>query len=157
MRDFALRLDESDSSLLVGSGAAPAGLFLAAYDWPAVIIDQDIRAVEAVEQRAAAEELASKVQALVVRFGHWFPDITPTLVVVDPAALAPLDGARRCAALDTIKSQTTSGGVHCILPSRNRDGVIPLTSETLIEHYSDWWVQRLKGENSRVGFRAVKP
>ena len=157
LRDFALRLEASDSALLIGRRAASAGFYLAAHGWPALVIDQDIQAVEAVEHRAAAEELGTRIQALVVGVGGWFPDIMPSLVVIDPAALTDLDGAQRATALDTFKDRTVSGGIHYVLPSTREERVLPLAMEALQENYSDWWVQRLRNDNSSAGFRAVKP
>ncbi len=157
LKELALRLDESDSALVVGAPAAPAGFYMAAHDWPVLVIDSDLRAVESVEHRAAEEELSSRVQALVVSVDSWFPDINPTLVVLDPTALAAIEAAQRSAAIDTLKARTRSGGVHCVLAFERTDGIIPLASETVLEHYSDWWVQRIRGDRGNCGFRAVKP
>ena len=157
LQELALRLDESDSALIVGARAAAAGFYMAAHDWPVLVIDSELRAVEAVEQRAAKEELSSRVQALVVTIGNWFPDVNPTLVVLDPTALAAIEATRRSAAIDTLKARTRSGGIHCVLALERTDGVIPLALETVLERYSDWWVQRIRADRASSGFRAVKP
>ncbi|KPJ95573.1 MAG: hypothetical protein AMS18_02650, partial [Gemmatimonas sp. SG8_17] len=77
LTELALRLDDTDTALLVGGGATAAGLFLAAHDWPALLIDNSLTTVEAAESRAASEGLAPRFQALVVNLGRWFPDVTP--------------------------------------------------------------------------------
>jgi len=155
--DLALRLDESDAALIVGARAATAGFFMAAHDWPVLVIDNDLRAVEAVEHRAASEELAARVQALVVGVGSWFPDINPTLVILDSTVLSEIGPEQRSAAVDSLKEHTRPGGVHCVLPLERTNGIIPFAPEAMLEHYSDWWVQRLRGNRSDGGFRAVKP
>jgi hypothetical protein len=157
LRDFALRVDGSDTLMVVGGHAAEAGFYLAAHDWPVLVIDQDLRAVEAVEHRAAAEELSGRVQAMVVGVGNWFPDVTPSLVVLEPTALAYVEPQERASAIEVFKERTKSGGIHCVLPTARADGVIPLAPESLQDFYSDWWVQRLKTDRTSGGFRAVKP
>jgi len=39
-----------------------------------LLLDQDLGAIEAAEQRAVTEQLAGRFQALVVHFGGWLPD-----------------------------------------------------------------------------------
>jgi len=36
------------------------------------------------------EQLAGVLQALVISFGSWFPDLSPSLVVLEPRSLADL-------------------------------------------------------------------
>jgi hypothetical protein len=157
LKDFALRVDGSDAVMVVGGNAAVAGFYLAAHDWPVLVIDKDLRAIEAVEHRAAAEELSDRIQAMVVGVGSWFPDITPSLVVLEPAALAAVEPPQRAEVMEAFKARTRSGGVHCVLPTARKDGVIPLAPESLQDFYSDWWVQRLRTDRTTGGFRAVKP
>ncbi len=155
--DLAQRLDESDMALIVGGGAAAAGFYLAAHGWPALLIDQELRAVEAVEARAAAEGLRSRIQALVVSMANWFPDVTPTLTVIEPKAVSRLEPQVRTRAMDSFKSQTSSRGVHFVLPADREEGVIALAAEKLQEHYADWWVQRTRSDHANWGFLAIKP
>src|SRR2546426_10286605 len=72
-----------------GAAALPAALFLAAHDAEVFLLDQDLGAIEAAEGRAVAEQLAGRFQALVIHWGSWLPDVAPSLVVLDPTALAP--------------------------------------------------------------------
>ena len=113
--DLAARLDESDAALVLGKGAIPAAHLLAAFEWRVLFIDPTLATVEAAETMAASEGLASRIQALVVHLGHWFPDIAPTLVVLDPKALNDLHPPTRVRVLDTFKQMTSSGGIHCFL------------------------------------------
>jgi len=70
-------------TLVVGAGALPAALFLAAYDVEVFLLDPDLHAVEAAESRAVSEQLGARFQALVVQFGAWLPDVTIDLAVLD--------------------------------------------------------------------------
>jgi hypothetical protein len=136
--DLAARLADGDVALVAGAGVAPAGLFLAAHDWPVVFIDGHLATVETTESRAAAESLGMRFQAYVVSLGDWFPpDVTPTLVVIDPAMLAELESDRRDRFLDTLRARTVSGGVHCIPPLRDRSRTA-LGADALEARYSDW-------------------
>src|SRR2546430_17133058 len=91
MADFAARLDENDVAVFLGSGAAAAALYVAALEVSVLLIDNDLAAVEAAENRAAAEGVAIRFQALVVSLGHWFPDTMPALVVLDAVTMAGLE------------------------------------------------------------------
>lgn len=157
LTELALRVDESDTVVVVGGRAATAGLYLAAHDCPVLVIDRDLHAIQAVEQRAAREELSSRVQAMVVTVGTWFPDVSPTLVLLEPTALSELESEGRAAVIEVFKKRTKSGGIHCVLPAPRRGGVIPLGPEGLQEFYSDWWVQRWRTDSGSGGFRAAKP
>jgi len=82
------RLEPGDLAVVVGAAALPAALFIAAHDAEVFLVDHDLGAVEGAESRAVTEQLAGRFQALVVTFGSWFPDVAPSLVIIDPAALA---------------------------------------------------------------------
>src|SRR5436189_150565 len=82
-------LETGDLAVVVGAAALPAALFIAAHDAEVFLVDQDLRAIEAAESRAVTEQLAGRFQALVITFGGWFPDVSPSVVVIDPGALAP--------------------------------------------------------------------
>jgi hypothetical protein len=154
--DLALRLDNKDMALAVGGGTAPAAYFLAAHDWPTLLIDRDLTTVESVETRVAAEGLAQRFQAMVVNLGNWFPDVAPTLVVIDVSTLNKLDPPTRGRVIDTFKRLTSSGGVHYILPTARYDDILPLSYEVLRAHYSDWGLGD-PGRRPLVGFTATKP
>ena len=138
LAELALQVEEEDGALIVGGRAAAAGLFLASHDWRVLFIDQDLSTIEAAEKRAAAEGLAAQFQALVLSLGTCLPDVTPTLTVLDPVALSLLDAATRERVLDTFKTRTRSGGIHCILPAKSEGGATPLAADALKAHYSDW-------------------
>ncbi len=158
LADLASRLDQTDLALVLGSGAAPAALFLAALDASVLLIDQDLAAVEAAENLAAAEAVGSRFHALVVGFGTWFPEATPALVVLDAAMMGALDAATREELVDTLKEQTVAGGVHCILVTGSRRDVIPLAPEALQSHYGGWRIERPRRTDHRSRwFLATKP
>src|SRR5216117_1947871 len=81
---YARRLEPGDLAVVVGTGALSAGLFIAACEAEVFLVDQELHAVEATESRAVTEQLAGRFQALVINFGRWFPDVAPSLVVIDP-------------------------------------------------------------------------
>src|SRR5205823_3389669 len=90
MREELLEIgDEAVRELEESAAALPAALFIAAHDAEVFLLDQDLAAIEGAESRAITEQLAGRFQALVVTFGTWFPDVSPSVVVIDPAALAP--------------------------------------------------------------------
>jgi len=111
------RLEPGDLAVVVGAAALPAALFIAAYDAEVFLVDHDLGAVEGAESRAVTEQLAGRFQALVVTFGSWFPDVAPSLVIIDPAALAAARARDRHALLAELQLRTRPGGVHVILPS----------------------------------------
>ncbi len=152
--DLAARLDESDSALVLGEGAIPAAHLLAAYEWRVLFIGPTLAAVEAAETLAGSEGLSSRIQALVVHLGHWFPDIVPTLVVLDPKALSDLDAPTRVRVLDAFKQMTTSGGIHCFLPVQLDEST--LAPAVIRAHYGDWSSHHRYNE-STGWFLAVKP
>jgi hypothetical protein len=156
--DLAGRLDESDLALLLGTGATPAALYLAALDTSVLLIDQDLAGVEAAENKAAAEGIASRFQAMVVSLGTWLPDAVPALVVLDAVTMAGLDAGKRVHLIETLKERTVVGGIHCILPAEARGGIIPLAPDALQAHYNGWMVERSRRSDNRARwFLATKP
>ena len=155
---LAARLDGGDLALVVGAGAVSSALYLAAQDATVLLLGDDLEAVETAERRAAAEAVGSRFQALVVRLGDWFPEVTPSLVVIDAAMIATLQESARTRVVNALKEHTRTGGVHCILPPERGQDVIPLAPEALQAHYSGWMVERTRRSNSRVRwFLATKP
>src|SRR5213592_1394220 len=94
---WAPRLEPGDLVVVVGAAALPEALFLSAHDIEVFLVDQDLGAVEAAEGRAVTEQLAGALQALVISFGSWFPDLSPSLVVLEPRSLADLRAKDRTA------------------------------------------------------------
>jgi hypothetical protein len=160
LAELAGRLDPGDLAIVLGSGAVPAALFLAGLEIDVLLLDRDLAAVEAAESRAAAEAIATRFQALVVDLGGWFPDATPSLVVIDPATMATLEVSLRAQVVETLKDRTTPGGVHCVLPAERRSDVIPLAAEALQSHYAGWVIERGSARRSTPRarwFLAAKP
>ncbi len=150
---FAPRLEPGDVAVVVGAGALSAALFLAAHDVEVLLLDQDLRGVEAAEQRAVTEHLGRRFQALVVRFGGWMPDVAPTFVALDPTALAPTGARDRATLIRDLQHRTLPGGVHCVLPPPSEREVIALAPEALRRLYDDW---QMEGRRRGAGLVAIK-
>ena len=153
---WAPRLEPGDLVVVVGAAALAEALFLAAHDIEVFLVDQDLGAVEAAEGRAVTEQLAGGLQALVINFGSWFPDLSPSLVILEPKSLADLRAKDRAALIADLQARTRSGGVHIVLAGGSSRGVIPLAPEALQGLYSGWQVQRGR-RSKRSGFTATKP
>jgi len=153
---WAPRLEPGDLVVVVGAAALPEALFLAAHDIEVFLVDQDLGAVEAAEGRAVTEQLAGALQALVISFGSWFPDLSPSLVVLEPRSLADLRAKDRTALIADLQARTRSGGVHVVLSAGASREVIPLGPEALQTLYSGWQLQRSR-RSKRSGFTATKP
>ncbi len=152
----ARRLEPGDLVVVVGAAALPAALFLAAHDAEVFLLDQDLGPIETAESRAVAEQLAGRFQALVISFGGWLPDVSPSLVVVDPAALAPARARDRRALLAELQARTRPGGEHVVLAVPAASQVIPLGPEALQSEYGGWQVTRRRRATAGAGFIAVK-
>ena len=151
------RLEPGDLAVVVGATALPAALFVAAHDAEVFLVDHDLAAIEGAESRAVTEQLAGRFQALVVTFGGWFPDVAPSLVVIDSAALGPARTRDRRALLAQLQARTRPGGVHVILPSPSATEVIPLAPEALQAQYGGWEIVRRRRTKAGAGFTATKP
>jgi len=153
---WAPRLEPGDLVVVVGAAALAEALFLAAYDAQVFLVDQDLGAIEAAEGRAVTEQLAGVLQALVINFGSWFPDLSPSLVVLEPKSLADLRAKDRAALIAELQTRTRSGGVHIVLSAGASREVIPLAPEALQALYGGWQLQRSR-RSKRSGFTATKP
>jgi len=153
----ARRLEPGDLAVVIGAAALPAALFIAAHDAEVFLLDQDLAAIEGAESRAISEQLAGRLQALVIHLGSWFPDVSPSLVVIEPAALAPACVRDRNAALADIQTRTRPGGVHVVLPLPTSSEVIPLAPEALQAQYGGWAITRRRRAKAGAGFTATKP
>ncbi len=154
---WAARIEPGDVIVVLGAAALGEALFLAAHDAEVFLLDQDLGAVEAAEGRAVAEQLAGAFQALVINFGSWFPDLSPSLVAIAPGSLSQLRAKQRGSLIADLQVRTPSGGVHVILPPANDNrGVIPLAPEALQTLYRGWQVQTGR-RSKRSGFTAIKP
>ena len=155
---WASRLEPGDLVVVLGAGGLSEALFLAAHDAEVFLVDQDLGAVEAAEGRAVTEQLGGVFQALVINFGSWFPDLSPTLVAIAPGSLAQLRAKDRMSLIADLQSRTQSGGVHIVLPPAGPGSreVIPLAPEALQTLYRGWQLQRSR-KTKRSGFTAIKP
>jgi hypothetical protein len=133
---------ESAIALTVGAGAAPAGFYLAAHDWPVVFIDRHLSSVESAETQAAGEGLALRFHALVVSLGDWFPDVFPTLTVLDPVTLRGLSRAACRRFLDILKEHTDRGGAHFVLPPGTPEPTAGNPLDMIRSHYEDWRIEQ---------------
>jgi hypothetical protein len=149
-------LELDGEALAVGTGAQAVCLYLAAHDWPVVFIGPQVAQVEALETRAAAEALGTRIQAYVVSLGTWFPEVSPALAVLDPGTLAGLDAPDREQFFRELMERTPSGGVHHLLTSDTAQGVITFAPEIVKSHYAGWRFERIHDHASR-GFIATKP
>lgn len=157
LEDLVARLEDGDLALVVGSGAAAAGFFLAAHDTEVLLLDRELGAVEAAEHRAAAEALATRFQALVVRLETWFPEVTPALAVLDPMVLGELEPTVRHGVVETIKTRTVRGGAHLVLPREPPPGVTSLAPDALQTYYTGWSIERARRAARSRWFLAYKP
>src|SRR5207247_6808490 len=139
---WANRLEPRDIVVVLGAAALGEALFLAAHDAEVFLLDQDLGAVEAAEGRAVAEQLAGTFQALVINFGSWFPDLSPSLVAIALGTLGQLRAKQRASLIADLQVRTPSGGVHVILPPEAPSrGAIPLAPAALQTLYRGWLVQ----------------
>lgn len=158
LTDFALRLEPEDLAVVVGAALAPAAYYLAAHEADVLIIDDVLQAIEAIETRAATEALALRIQAMVVHLGHWMPDVTPALVILDPGKLAGLDAEARAAVVGALRERTVSGGVHLFLQEDHRPDVRSLAAESLQTLYAGWRFERGTADDERWRWSlTVKP
>jgi hypothetical protein len=153
---WAPRLEAGDLVVVVGAAALAEALFLAAHDVEVFLVDQDLGAIEAAEGRAVTEQLAGSLQALVINFGSWFPDLSPSLVVLEPKSLADLQAKDRAALIADLQGRTRPSGVHIVLAAGASRQVIPLAPEALQALYGGWQLQRSR-RSKRGGFTATKP
>ena len=153
---WAPRLEAGDLALVIGAATLPAALLIAAHDVAVLLLDQELAAVEGAESRAVSEQLAARFESLVVRFGSWLPDVLPSLVVIDPGALASARAKDRRTFLTDLQERTRPGGVHIILPGPKGEAVIPLALKGLQSEYDGWQVQRHR-RGKGGGFTALKP
>lgn len=154
----ARRLEAGDAAVVVGAAALPAALFIAAHDVEVLLLDQNLAAIEAAEGRAVTEQLAARFHALVVRFGHWMPDVPVTMAVLHPSTLVELAPEIRGALVTDLQARTTPGGVHVVLPSRGDDPaeIVPIATDALLPSYAGWHLER-RARGRRGGFTARKP
>lgn len=148
------RLEGDELALVVGASATAEAMLLCACEANVLLIDCDLAAVEAAENRASAETLGARFQGLVVNFGGWLPDVVPALVVLQLRSLVELDPAQQHDTVEAIQGMTQSGGVHCILGVDHASGAGALKLATLRSQYSAWIPEGpIQGRVRRLLFR----
>lgn len=154
---WARRLQPGDVAVVVGAGAAAEALFLAAHEATVLLVEQDLHAVETVEQRAVTEQLGARFEGLVIQFGSWFPDVLPRVAVIAPSALAAARPRDRQALLRDLQARTRPGGAHIVLSAGESAQVLSLASGAVHSSYvqAGWDIERRKGK--RGLFVATKP
>lgn len=157
LEQLVARLEENDTTLVIGAALAPAAFYVAAHDLNVMLIDPSLPAVEAAEARAAAEAIASRFEALVVSFEHWFPDVAPALVLLDPGLLAQIDSGIRARLMDTMRARTLPGGAHLVWSTEPREAVTPLAPEAFQAYYNGWPIERPRRGRRVRWFVATKP
>jgi hypothetical protein len=154
---LAPRVEPGDEVVVVGAAALAGALLLAAHDAEVFFLDQDLRAVEAAEARAVAEQLAGRFHALVIQLGTWLPDVGPSVVILDSRALGCAREHDRTTTLADLIARTRPGGVHLVLGAPAAGGVIPLAPRALEAHYRGWHITMHKRGGRAAGFLATKP
>lgn len=150
-------LEESDLTLVVGTQAASVGFLVAAHDVNVLLIDQDLAGIEAAESHAAAEALGRRFQALVISLGGWFPDVSPTLVVMDPNVIATLDDTTGARVIKLLQEQTVPGGAHVMLGLPPASGGDLISPDRWQHHYGGWRTERSKRAGRSSWFLARRP
>ncbi len=158
---------DQDLCAVVGAADGACALFLAARGATVLVGDPDLAAVEGLENRAIAEQLASRIECLVVPLEAWTPEQRIDGCVIEMSALAGLSAGERAELVRRLKAVTAPGGQHAIMPAAlagagtgQKPGAV--SSDALRSLYADWAVTRAhpagaarRGRNS--GFLATLP
>ena len=157
---------DQDLCAVVGAADGACALFLAARGATVLVGDPDLAAVEGLENRALAEQLASRIECLVVPLEAWTPEQRIDGCVIEMSALAGLSAGERAELVRRLKAVTTPGRQHAIMPASlagagdagQKPGAV--SSDALRSLYADWAVTRAqsagaarRGRNS--GFLAT--
>ncbi len=158
---------DQDLCAVIGAADGACALFLAARGATVLVGDPDLAAVEGLENRAIAEQLASRIECLVVPLEAWTPEQRIDGCVIEMSALAGLSAGERAELVRRLKAVTAPGGQHAIMPAAlagagtgQKPGAV--SSDALRSLYADWAVTRAhpagaarRGRNS--GFLATLP
>jgi len=166
---LAETIRHQDLCAVVGAADGACALFLAARGASVLVGDPDLAAIEGLENRAIAEQLASRIECLVVPLESWTPAQGVDGCVIEMSALAPLSAVERAELVRRLKAVTTPGGHHAVMPASGA-GTSPgsgtpgtVSSDALRSLYADWTVSRphppgpstRRGRN--LGFLAAFP
>jgi hypothetical protein len=157
-------IEDQDLFAVVGAADGACALFLAARGANVLVGDPDLAAIEGLENRAIAEQLSSRIECLVVPLEAWTPNRRIDGCVIETAALVALSAGERAELIRRLKTVTTPGGRHVVMPATGAAGKTPaVSSDALRSLYADWTVSRANppGTGARrtrnVGFIATQP
>jgi hypothetical protein len=155
--DLVLYLEPTDHVLLVGKGCAEHAYFVAAHDSGVTFIAGDVKSVDAAEHRASAESLSPQLTAYAVDLGGaWFPEVSPSLVLVDALDLLALGRDTRELAVERLKELTLPGGTHHVFASQSDDREsFDIEMSHIRSLYSPWGVR--SGMQTGAGILATRP
>jgi len=154
---------DRDRVAVVGAADGACALFLAARGAAVLVGDPDLAAVEGLENRAAAEQLASRIECLVVPLESWTPSGTIHACVIESATIAALTAGDRAELIRRLKAVTAPGGHHAVMPAVSPAPTAPpISSDALRSLYADWQITRTQvtaaNRRSRnIGFVATCP
>ena len=161
---LADRLHDQDQVAVVGAADGACALFLAARGATVLVGDPDLAVIEGLENRAMAEQLASRLECLVVPLESWTPDRALDACVIETPALAPLSAGDRAELIRRLKAVTLPLGHHAVMPAPDAPArAAPMSSDALRSLYADWTVARAQpsATGSRrgrsYGFIATQP
>lgn len=166
---LADKIRDQDLCAVVGAADGACALFLAARGASVVVGDPDLAAIEGLENRAMAEQLASRIECLVVPLESWTPACIIDGCVIEMSALTPLSAGERAELVRRLKAVTTPGGHHAVMPASGagtgggsgKPGTV--SSDALRSLYADWSVSRPRPSSpaarrgSNLGFVADFP
>ena len=162
---------ESESAVVIGTGAAGYGFLMASHDVRVIIIDRDIGTVETSEDIAVKEWLDAQVETLVVDL-EYCPENTLMnlltsvprfdgshvgLVLFDSRALGQIPTTRRTELLDALRNMTVPGGSHLMPPAPSSGDGVSLSSDALRAVYGEWITSRPDHHQRQSWFVATKP
>jgi hypothetical protein len=140
---------DQDRCAVVGAADGACALFLAARGASVLVGDPDLAAIEGLENRAIAEQLASRIECVVVPLESWTPTRTIDACVIELSALAPLSAGERAELVRRLKAVTSPGGRHAVMPASGAGAAGPgsgipgaVSSDVLRSLYADWTVSR---------------
>ncbi len=145
---------DQDLCAVIGAADGACALFLAARGATVLVGDPDLAAVEGLENRAIAEQLASRIECLVVPLEAWTPEQRIDGCVIEMSALAGLSAGERAELVRRLKAVTTPGRQHAIMPASlagaggagQKPGAV--SSDALRSLYADWAVTRAQSASA---------
>jgi hypothetical protein len=151
------RLEPEDTSLVIGTAAAPMTYLLAAHDTAVTFLAGELGCVERVESRMAAEALSSLFESYVTHFEPTLPCFLNFLhnvdvLVLDPGVLLDLKPSGRSELIHDLQQRSRAGGVHVILPTCRA-----IAPETLRSFYKGWSLEESVKRRRRPADRKAPP